>query len=264
MIRGYDAWKTRSPDDERSQDFPEPEDDMPEPEENLPALPATPMEMVAQAVARNATPETLERLLALQERWERNQAEKAFEKAISAARGKIAPIFKNREARMGQGRPNYRYEDLAAIDRSVVPILSDYGLSYRFNTRVPDNRPDLIIVTCRVAHKDGWHEESSLPGPADTSGAKNPIQAISSTVTYLKRTTLKAALGLSSTDEDDDDGAAGEPQTINEQQVAQLRERIEQVGQTEERVCAYFKIRRLEDLPLADFDTALAKLKPKQ
>lgn len=224
---------------------------------NLPALPATPMEMVAHAVAQNATPETLERLLAMQERYDRNEARKAFNKAIAAARKEIGPIFKSSEVRMGQGRPAYRYETLDDIERQVVPALSAHGLSYRWGTKVPDNRPDLVIVTCRVEHRDGHYEENSLAGPADTSGAKNPIQAIGSAVTYLCRYTLKAALGLSATTDAD----AGEPEElVSEMEAAQLRRRIMDVGQTEERICAFYKIKQLEDLPASMFDSAMRKL----
>lgn len=228
---------------------------------NLPAAPTTPLEMVARAVNMGATPDTLERLLAMQERWEKNEARKAFNQAIAKARSEIGPIFKSSEVRMGQGRPAYRYETLDDIERQVVPALSKHGLSYRWGTKVPDARPDVIIVTCRVEHKDGYYEENSLAGPADTSGAKNPIQAIGSALTYLCRYSLKAALGLSATTDDD---GAGNEETITEQELVQLRERIEQVGQTESRVCDYYGVVRLEDMPRSKFERVLKALKPQQ
>ncbi len=224
-------------------------------------LPATPMEMLARAVMRGADPATMERLLDMQERWERNEARKAFAKAIAKARAKIGPIFKNREANMGAGKPKYSYETLDEIERSVVPALSEHGLSYRWNTEVPQARPDLVIVRCRIEHEAGYYEENSLAGPADTSGAKNPIQAIGSALTYLQRYTLKAALGLSASI--DDDGAGREPEEkITEAELVQLRERIMQVGQTEERVCndPAIDIKRLEDLPRSKFEPVMRRL----
>src|SRR5262245_21296348 len=88
---------------------------------NLPTVPQTPMEMVAHAVANGADPTTLERLLAMKERFEENEARKAFDQAIAKARSEIGPIFKSAEARMGQGKPNYRYETLDDIEGEVVP-----------------------------------------------------------------------------------------------------------------------------------------------
>src|SRR5262245_35665645 len=177
---------------------------------NLTTLPATPMEMIARAVAAGAKPATVEQLMAAKERWEATEAGKAFDQAIAKARSEIGPIYKAGEVKMGQGRPAYRHAKLDDIEREVVPALSKYGLSYRWGTRVPDNRPDWIIVTCKVAHKDGHFEENSLGGPADSSGAKNPIQAIGSALTYLCRYTVMAALGLSATDDDDGRGGEGE------------------------------------------------------
>lgn len=233
---------------------------MPDEEANLPALPATPMEMVARAVQMGADPTTLERLLAMQERWEKNEARKAFNQAIAKARGEIGPIFKSAEVKMGTGRPGYRHAKLDDIEREVVPTLSKHGLSYRWNTKSPDNRPEWIVVTCKIEHKDGHFEENSLAGPADTSGAKNPIQAIGSAVTYLCRYTVMAALGLSATDDDDDGRGAGNVEVITEQELVQLRERITQVGQTEGRVCDFYGVVQLEDLPRAKFAAAMKKL----
>src|SRR4029434_4588092 len=125
--------------------------------ENLPALPQNPMEMVARAVQMGADPTTLERLLAMQERWEKNEARKAFNQAIAKARGEIGPIFKSSEVKMGTGRPGYRHAKLDDIEREVVPALSKHGLSYRGGTRVPENKPDWVIVTCHVEHRDGHY-----------------------------------------------------------------------------------------------------------
>src|SRR5262245_46649398 len=228
---------------------------------NLPVVPATPMEMVARAVSMGADPATLERLLAMQERWHRNEGRKVVNKAIAKARAEIGPIFKSSEVRMGQSRASYRDVTLDDIEREVVPSLSKHGLSYRWGTKVPDARPDVIIVTCKVAHKDGHFEENSLAGPADTSGAKNPIQAIGSALTYLCRYTVKAALGLSATTDTD---SIGPEEFVTEMEVAQLRRKIMDVGQTEERVCAHYKIAKLENLPGSMFDQVLNALKPKQ
>jgi ERF superfamily len=236
---------------------------MSEEQSNLPAVPATPMEMIGYALAQNATPETLERLLALQERYERNQARKAYAQAIVKARKEIGPIFKSAQVRMGAGRPAYSHETLDDIDRAAVPALGKYDLSYRWNTKVPDNKPDWVIVTCHVEHKDGHYEENSLGGPADTSGAKNPLQAIGSALTYLCRYTLKAALGLSATSDTD---AAEPEELVTEMEVAQLRRKILDAKQTEERFCGAWKITKIEDLPRASFERAISsrELNPQQ
>lgn len=162
----------------------------------------TPMQLLENAVSKGANVETLERLLALQERWEKNQARKSFDNAMAAAKADMPIIFKNREVDFTsqRGRTNYQYEDLAGIAREVEPVLAKNGLSYRYRT---SNNASSVTVTCVVSHRDGHSEENSLSAGFDISGNKNSIQAIGSTVTYLQRYTLKAALGLSASTDND-------------------------------------------------------------
>lgn len=169
-----------------------------QPESSRPSAAVSPLAMLHAAIERGATIEVLTKLMDLSDRWERAQARKAFDDAIAAAKAEIPPIPKNRE-----GHNNRRYADMAGIAKIVDPIISKYGLSYRFRT----TQTDRILVTCVLSHRGGHYEENTLAGPADMSGSKNAIQAIGSALTYLQRYSLVQALGLSS-EEIDDDGAA--------------------------------------------------------
>ena len=60
-----------------------------------PVRAVTPMDMIDRALVSGAAPETLERLLALQERWEAGQARKAFDAAIAEAKAEIPIVAKN-------------------------------------------------------------------------------------------------------------------------------------------------------------------------
>jgi hypothetical protein len=162
--------------------------------------PVTPMEMLNTALTRGADVTVLEKLMGLQERWEANQARKAFDAAIAAAKGEIGPIVRN-----ATGHNEKRYADFAAIARTVDPVLTKHGLTYRFRTE----QTDRINVTCILSHKDGHSETTTLAGPPDGSGSKNAIQAIGSTLTYLQRYSLVQMLGLASSN--DDDGRAANP-----------------------------------------------------
>ena len=181
----------------------------------LPALveqgQATPMSILAVAVKNGMDPATLRELMGLQERYEANQARKAFNEAMAAAKAEIPVVFKNREVDFtsAKGRTHYKYEDLAEVARTVDPILAKHGLSYRFRTNAA--KDGLIEVTCIIAHRSGHTEENTIPAPRDESGNKNAIQAIGSTLTYLQRMTLKASLGLSASTDDDGRGADKTP-----------------------------------------------------
>jgi len=163
-----------------------------------------PMQMVQQALASGAGIEVLTKLMDLQERWEKTQARKDFDEAIAAAKAQIKPVARNKK-----GHNDKRYADFAAYAREVDPILADHGLSYRFRT----DQDDRIKVTCILSHKSGHSETNTLAGPADSSGSKNAIQAIGSTLTYLQRYTLTQALGLAASD--DDDGRAAEDRPLS-------------------------------------------------
>jgi len=223
----------------------------------------TPMDMVGRAVASGASIEVVEKLMALHERWEANQGRKAFDEAMAAAKAEIPVIFKSREVDFtsAKGRTHYRYEDLAEIAKTINPILGKHGLSYRFRTTSPANEP--VTVTCIVSHRLGYSEENSLSAGRDESGNKNSIQAIGSTLTYLQRMTLKAALGLAASS--DDDGKAAEAvETITDDQVNTLRDLIEEVGADLPKFCAYLRVEALADLRQSDFKRAVAALEAKR
>lgn len=221
----------------------------------------TPMTMIDRALTSGASPEILERLFALQERWEANEGRKAFDRAISLAKAEIPPILKNREVDFtsAKGRTHYKHEDLAEIARTVDPILGRHGLSYRYRTEQAENA---ITVTCILSHRDGYSEENPLSCPPDVSGNKNHIQAIASAVTYLQRYTLKAALGLAAA-HDDDGQAAGAGPAITAEQYQALRAKIEATGADEDALCRHFKIEGLHDLPQQRYGIADAMLDQK-
>lgn len=162
----------------------------------------TPMSILNKAVESGTSVDVLEKLLALQERWGASEAKKAFDAAMSAAKAELPVLHKGNtvDFTTARGRTHYNYEDLASVARAIDPILSRHGLSYRWNT---DSNEASTTVTCILSHAAGHSEFNKLVAPNDISGNKNAIQAIGSAVTYLQRYTLKAALGLSASADDD-------------------------------------------------------------
>ncbi len=226
----------------------------------------TPLTMIDRALATGAAPETLEKLLALQERWEANQGRKAFDEAMAAAKAEIPVIIKNRkvgyEHKDGKGETSYRHEDLGEIARTVDPILAKHGLSYRFQTTSEPNQP--ISVTCIVAHRDGHSEKNTLTAGRDESGKKNSIQAIGSTITYLQRYTLKAALGLAAAEDDDgqkSDDIHASP--ISQEQVSKVLALIEKTDTAIDKFCQYLGVEAIPEITTGQLPRALAMLEKK-
>jgi len=145
----------------------------------------------------------LEKLLELRDKWEAKEAGKAFKVAMVGFQKGKPELVKTKKVAFGEGKAKYSYNPLSKIQKAIDPVLSEFGLSYRWEQ--DQEGADQIKVTCIVSHIDGHEETNSLTGPYDGSGNKARIQQIGSSVTYLKRYTLEAALGLSS--DDDDDGA---------------------------------------------------------
>jgi hypothetical protein len=216
-----------------------------------PAAAVTPMDMLERAVANGAGLDMVEKLMGLQERWEKNQARKSFDEAIAAAKAEIGPV-----ERTGKGHNDKRYATFAAIASAVDPILSRHGLSYRFRTA----QGERISVTCILSHKAGHYEETTLSGPADASGSKNAIQAIGSTLTYLQRYSLVQMLGLAAADDDDGKSATGGP-TITEGQADELRELLEAHGKDRTKFLKWAKVERIEDIRADLYDPCVAAIK---
>lgn len=170
-----------------------------------PMAPAStnPLQLLSIAVQNGTSMEQLERLMALQERWEANEARKAYNTAFALFKAEGVKLLKNKKVTAGP-LSGKSYAELHAVVNAITDALSAHGLSAAWKITKDDK--DWIEVTCTLHHVGGHSESVSLGGPPDTGGAKNAIQARASTVTYLERYTLKAITGLSEQDDDDDGG----------------------------------------------------------
>jgi hypothetical protein len=167
----------------------------------------TPAHLLQLAVQQGTSLDQLERLMALQERWEATVARKAYDAAFSAFKAEAVVIVKNKSVSAGP-LSGKKYAELFSVVNAVTPALSRHGLSSSW--QITKDHPDWIEVTCTLKHVSGHTEAVAMGGPPDTGGAKNPIQARASTVSYLQRYTLKAITGLSEQDDDSDGGHAAD------------------------------------------------------
>jgi hypothetical protein len=183
----------------------------------VPSAP-TPMDLLQMAVAQQIEPEKLGQLLALQERWEANEACKAYVSAMNAFKKSPPIIRKNKHVHFdsSKGPVDYDHATLDHICDQVTKALSEHGISHAWKI---DDATMPLKVTCILTHERGHSEETSMRGDPDETGSKNKLQARSSTVQYLQRYTLLAATGLAPAEPDND----GRPDTTN----GELAEQIE-------------------------------------
>lgn len=232
-----------------------------------PAMAMTPMEMVGRALEMGVSADILKQMMDLRDREEAREAKLAFTKAVSLAKAEIKPIIKTREVDyqpQGKQRVHYRHEDLAGIDEQITPILTKYGLSYRFES---DNGPDKpITITCILEHELGHSTRTPLTAGADNTGGKNSLQAIASTCTMLERYTLKLALGLSVSHDDDgrksDQTADDGP--ISEEQTATVLQLIEDTETDIEKFCLLMKVDAVPDIRQSQFERVVRSLQNKK
>lgn len=227
----------------------------------------TPMAMVSRALEMGVSADILKQMMDLRDREEARNAKLAFTKAKAAAKAELRPILKTREVDYtpaGKSRVNYRHEDLAGIEEQISPILAKHDLSYSYESDNGIDRP--ITVTCVLEHVDGHSTRTPLSAGADTSGGKNSLQAIASAVTYLQRYTLKLALGLS-VSHDDDAKAAGQSDgggPISKEQVAELLKLIEETETDIAKFCQFGNIESVPEMPAAQYQAAIDKLNAKK
>lgn len=176
-----------------------------------PSTEVTPYRLLEMAVANGAAVETMERLMALQERWEANEARKAFVAAMVGFKSEPMTIGKNKHVsfQTSKGKTEYDHAELVDCTNVIVPNLAKHGLSHAWSVKQEGGR---ITVACTLTHVLGHSQSVELSASADDSGGKNAIQAVASTKTYLERYTLLAATGMATGGYDDDgQGYSAEP-----------------------------------------------------
>ncbi len=189
----------------------------------VPKAEITPMDMLNMAVQQNADLDKLEKLMALQERWEANEAKKAYVRAMTAFKADPPELFKNKHVRYetSKGVTEYNHPSLDHVANTLAEAMSKHGLSFTWETEQGEG--GLIKVSCIITHEQGHSERVSLQSSPDQSGGKNNIQAVGSAVKYLQRYTLEAAAGVATKDRTDDDAQTAEPvELITEEQANTL------------------------------------------
>jgi len=220
-----------------------------------------PSDMILAAVKSGADLDKLERLLALQIKWEENEAKKAYHVSMSKFKENAPDIEKDKKVSFPAGgkTTEYSHASLANVTRKINKGLSEHGLSASWTTTQTNGS---VTVTCKITHSQGHSEETSLTASPDTSGSKNAIQAIGSTISYLERYTLLALTGLATSDMDDD-GRTAEVKYISDTQKSTIVDMIQDTGTDEKKFLEYLKAESIDLIPELKFNVAMTALKAK-
>lgn len=221
-----------------------------------------PNEMIRYAIEKNAPIEQLERLLALRERYEAAEARKAYHVAMAGFKAEPPKIRKDKKVKFSGGsgaQVGYSHASLGNVTETINTGLSKHGLSAAW---FPAQNGGSISVTTRITHKLGHFEECTLTAQADTSGAKNSIQAIGSTISYLERYGLLALAGLATYDMDDD-GAAAVTAFIDKKQLNNIIDLLSEKNANQAKFLEYMGVESLEKIPASQYTRAVAAINSK-
>ena len=218
--------------------------------------------MIEMAITSDASMEKLEKFLELKERYEANEARKAYFKAFAdfsenppELKKDVTVSYANSDGTI----TTYHHADCGKSLNLIKKALSPHGLSISFDQKQENAQ---LTVTCYLTHRLGYQQSTTLSAAPDSSGGKNGIQGIGSSDSYLKRYTAFSITGLHAVGEDDD-GVQAEPVVcIDEKQVSTLTDMLLAIDKSIEDFCIFKKVNHLEEIAASDYINCVAALKP--
>lgn len=223
----------------------------------------TPSQLVAIAAQRGENIEYLRELMQLEREWKADKAKEAFNLALAEFKKTSVVVVKDRENKQySKGDQKAMYTSLGNLVNTVNAAMAPFGLNASWSI----DQASGITVTCLLTHTLGFSKSVTLSGPPDSSGSKNPLQQIKSTITYLQGATFQAVTGIvandSSANSDDDGNAAYERVSVD--QVTELNDLITETGADKPKFIEALGVASLEDLPKAAYYAAKVALKAKR
>jgi len=184
----------------------------------------SPAAIMLQALSQGTSLEQVEKMMDLQERWEKREAEKAFRDAFAAFRGENIIIPKTKFVDRGRAG-SFTQAEYSELCQRISPALSKHGFSFRHDQKFGSRRRMIegvehdvgwVYVTCYLEHKSGHSEVLELEGPPGDLSANTETQNMQVTASYLKRQSLLAITGTATGDEDDENGLRGATQATDD------------------------------------------------
>lgn len=155
----------------------------------------------------------VEKMMELQERWEKREAEKACADSFANFRGENIIIPKTKHVDRGRGG-SFSQAEFDGVCSRLSPALSRHGFGFRHSVRFglkpfpteenPNAGVPWVWVTCILTHRQGHTMVDELEAPQDDQSSNSPAQNMQSTASFLKRQTLLNVTGTATGGEDDE------------------------------------------------------------
>lgn len=195
----------------------------------LQAAPANLMQALAVAASDpRMDVAKVKELFAMHRELQDREAVQAFADAMARAQSGIQPIAKDRR----NEHTKSWYATLAAIVDEITPVYTAEGLAISFDTFNPERDKELppiekgwVRVIAIVSHRGGHARKYHLDGPLDDAGKdgtknKTGIQAMGSTVSYLRRYLVCMIFNVATADDDDGNGGSNGERRMDEKKLA--------------------------------------------
>jgi hypothetical protein len=210
--------------------------------------------------------EKMKALFELQERIMARKAEMAFNASFAEMQSEM-PVIAERGQIKVQEEVRSKYALFEDINDTIKPVLQKHGFAIMFKT---GTTKDSVSVTPILVHRDGHREVGeAVELGADTSGSKNSVQSIGSSMSYAKRYGLLALLNITTRGEDDD-GFAGGAKLIDENQQANIQALLDETKYPKANLLKWIssKVKRqltaLNQIPESQYADVIAGLEKKR
>lgn len=160
----------------------------------------------------------------------------------------------------------YKYTSLDKLLEYLRPLMSKNNLGI---IQTPTNEDNKIGVTTRLIHTSGQYIEDTLLMDKSSLAKMNDYQVAGSIISYFRRYAISSILGIASDDDIDANiKPIGEKQpmqndTITQEQVLELEELIKKSKADREKYLIAIGVKKLEDLPMRNFASAVKALNAK-
>lgn len=203
-------------------------------------------------------------LVALQERMEAREAEKAFARAFNALQAEMPPVQAVKPVPDRDGNIKYHFAPYEHIMEQVRPFLLKHGFAVSFSMTADEGR---ITQTCKLSHVEGYSQSNSSsvrigkgpPGSSETQGD-------GAASTYAKRFAFCDALNI--VIEKDNDGTPTDARNIGApiaaDKVVYLRELVRETKSDEAKFLAFARVSKYEEIGTSDYPRLVQALEKKR
>ena len=183
---------------------------------------------------------------------------------MSGVKG-IATALAKAQLQMGKAlrtstNPHFKskYADLASVMEACMDALNSNGIAV-IQPIETETENGLSVTTVLIHGESG----ESLHNHVPIVVAKNDMQGYGSAYTYARRYGLMMMAGLATEDDDGNAAAKAKPQSITDDQMAQIDDLVKETNTNQKKMLAVYGVSKLQELNIDQAKKCLGLLKTK-